>query len=216
MTLEELDFEEKTLGKGSYGMVQLAVHRPSGVKVAVKKLDKRMIKTPKMKETLRREIQIHKKLKHVNIVRMYADLEDDQFIYLVMEYVTKSNLFVLIKKEGSFTEETAFYFFIQTVAGIYFLHKNGFIHRDLKPENLLVNEDNVLKICDFGWTCESEIDENDDGNTYEGQRNTFCGTLEYMAPEMINHRQHNHQLDVWALGILLYELVHGNAPFRGN
>jgi len=105
-----------------------------------------------------------------------------------MEYVTKSNLFVLIKKESCFSEETAFYFFIQTVAGIYFLHKNGFIHRDLKPENLLVNEDNVLKICDFGWTCESDFDEDPDGHLYEGQRNTFCGTLEYMAPEMINHR----------------------------
>ena len=217
MTLDELEFEGRQLGKGSYGQVQLALHKPTGVKVAVKKLDKRMIKTPKMRETLRREIEIHKKLKHVNIVRMYADLEDQQFIYLVMEYVTKSNLFVLIKKEGSFTEETAFYFFIQTVAGIYFLHKNGFIHRDLKPENLLVNEDNVLKICDFGWTCESEIESDpDDGQMYEGQRNTFCGTLEYMAPEMINHRQHNHMLDVWALGILLYELVHGNAPYRGN
>ena len=192
MTLDELEFENRQLGKGSYGSVQLALHKPSGVKVAVKKLDKRMIKTPKMKETLRREIQIHKKLKHVNIVRMYADLEDQQYIYLVMEYVTKSNLFVLIKKENSFSEETAFYFFIQTVAGIYFLHKNGFIHRDLKPENLLVNEDNVLKICDFGWTCESDLDEDADGHLYEGQRNTFCGTLEYMAPEMINHRQHNH------------------------
>jgi len=76
MTLNELEFENRQLGKGSYGSVQLAIHKPSGVKVAVKRLDKRMIKTPKMKETLRREIQIHKKLKHVNIVRMYADLED--------------------------------------------------------------------------------------------------------------------------------------------
>ena len=112
MKLDELQFESVSLGKGSYGQVQLALHKPSGVKVAVKKLDKRMIKTPKMKETLRREIQIHKKLKHVNIVRMYADLEDNQYIYLVMEYVTKSNLFALIRKEKSFSEETAFYFFI--------------------------------------------------------------------------------------------------------
>ena len=74
------------------------MHKPTGIKVAVKKLDKRMIKTPKMKETLRREIQIHKKLKHVNIVRMFTDLEDEDFIYLVMEYVNKSNLFVMIKK----------------------------------------------------------------------------------------------------------------------
>ena len=139
------------------------------------------------------------------------------YIYLVMEYVSKSNLFTLIQKERSFAEETAFYFFIQTLAGMYFLHKNGFIHRDLKPENLLVTENNVLKICDFGWTYESEMDENEEGEQESsGERKTFCGTLEYMAPEMINRKHHNHQLDVWALGILLYELVHGKAPFKGN
>lgn len=168
-----------------------------------------MIKTPKMKETLEREIEIHKKLKHVNIVRLYANLEDERFIYLVLEYVKQGNLFFMIKREGCFSEEKAFYFFIQTVAGIYFLHKNGFIHRDLKPENLLINEENVLKICDFGWTVESEMTVDEDGMMYEEQRNTFCGTLEYMAPEMLNQRHHNHQLDVWALGILLFELVHG-------
>ena len=80
--------------------------------MAVKKLDKRKLKTPKMKETLRREIQIHKKLQHGNIVRMYADLEDNQYIYLVMEYVTKSNLFTLIRKDKCFSEDSAFYFFI--------------------------------------------------------------------------------------------------------
>lgn len=112
MTLDELEFDAKTLGKGSYGQVQLAVHRPSGVQVAVKKLDKRMIRTPKMKETLEREIEIHKKLKHVNIVRLYANLEDDKYIYLVLEYVKKGNLFFIIKKEGCFSEEKAFYFFI--------------------------------------------------------------------------------------------------------
>lgn len=92
------------------------------------------------------------------------------------------------------------------MAGIYFLHLNGFIHRDLKPENLLVGDKNILKICDFGW-CVQEDSE---------QRNTFCGTLEYMAPEMITNKSHNQMLDVWSLGILLYELCHGRAPFRGN
>ena len=151
MKLSELAFEEKIIGKGSYGSVQLATHIPTGTKVAVKKLDKASIKTPKLQETLNREIQIQKKLKHVNIVRLYANLEDDRFIYLILEYVEQGNLFFIIRKKAKLTEDEAFYFFIQTVAGIYFLHKNGFIHRDLKPENLLVGSDNVLKICDFGW-----------------------------------------------------------------
>ncbi len=71
----------------------------------------------------------------------------------------------------------------------------------------MVGEKNVLKICDFGWCVQQEFDE---------QRNTFCGTLEYMAPEMIKSQTHNHMLDVWSLGILLFELCHGRAPFRGN
>ena len=163
MKLSELSFEDKIIGKGSYGSVQLATHVPTNMKVAVKKLDKGTIKTPKMQETLNREIQIQKKLKHVNIVRLFASLEDEKYIYLILEYVEQGNLFYIIRKKGMLTEDEAFYFFIQTVAGIYFLHKNGFIHRDLKPENLLVNEDNVLKICDFGWTCESDLEEDDDG-----------------------------------------------------
>jgi serine/threonine protein kinase len=133
-------------------------------------------------------------------VRLYTSIEDDKYIYLILEYASKGNLFYLIRNKKTLTEDEAFYFFIQTCAGIYFLHKNGFIHRDIKPENLLLGEDNILKICDFGWCVHA------DDRT---ERSTFCGTLEYMAPEMIQNLPHNHTLDVWCLGILLYELVHG-------
>ena len=87
MKLSELVFEDKIIGKGSYGSVYPATHIPTGKKVAVKKLDKATIKTPKMQETLNREIVIQKKLKHVNIVRLFSSLEDDKFIYLILEYV---------------------------------------------------------------------------------------------------------------------------------
>lgn len=148
-------------------------------------------------------------------MRCFTSLEDERYIYLILEYVKQGNLFFIIRKKGVLTEAEAFYFFIQAVAGIYFLHKHGFIHRDLKPENLLVAQDNVLKICDFGWCVEATTDPSQT-NLGREQRNTFCGTLEYMAPEMITNKPHNHQIDVWSLGILLYELVHGKAPFRGS
>ena len=112
MKLDELEFEDKIIGKGSYGSVQLAVHKPTGMKVAVKKLDKSTIKTPKMQETLNREIVIQKKLKHVNIVRLFASLEDEKYIYLILEYVEQGNLFYIIRKKGMLTEDEAFYFFI--------------------------------------------------------------------------------------------------------
>ena len=85
----------------------------------------------------------------------------------------------MIKEEDGFDEPTAFYYFIQACAGTYFLHRNGVMHRDLKPENLLVTRDNVLKLCDFGGSISNEK-----------ERNTFCGTYEYMAPEMVRHIPH--------------------------
>lgn len=102
------------------------------------------------------------------------------------------------------------------MAGIYFLHKNSYIHRDLKPENLLISDKSELKICDFGWTCQTDIEIDSQGFAYEGERDTYCGTLEYMAPEIINNNNYTHNIDTWALGILLFELVHGHAPFPGD
>jgi serine/threonine protein kinase len=144
--------------------------------VAVKKIDKMSLANKKIKATLMREVEIHKKLKHDNIIRLYTSIEDDKFIYLILEYAAKGNLFYLIRNKKVLSEDEAFYFFIQTCAGIYFLHKNGLIHRDIKPENLLIGDDNILKICDFGWCVQTNNQQ---------ERNTFCGTLEYMPPEML-------------------------------
>ena len=145
--------------------------------LAIKKIDKHSQRNKSVWPTVMREVDIHKRIKHTNIIRMYDCIEDENFLYLVLEYAAKGNLFHMIgAKKKNFTEDEAFYYFIQTCSGLYFLHKNGLIHRDIKPENLLINDGNILKICDFGWcTFENE----------DGLRTTFCGTLEYMAPEML-------------------------------
>jgi serine/threonine protein kinase len=105
-----------------------------------------------------REVDIHKKLKHENIIRLHTSFEDSHFIYLVLEYAAKGNLFFIIRNKRQLSEDEAFYFFMQACSGLYFLHKNGLIHRDIKPENLLLNNENILKICDFGWCVQSSND----------------------------------------------------------
>ena len=121
-------------------------------------MPKEIFKKSRMYRTLKREIEIHKQLKHDYIVRLYTNLEDQHFYYLVMEYIPKDNLFNAIRKYRGYNEKKAFWYFIQTVVGVYFLHKNQFIHRDLKPENLLIDNENRIKICDFGWTCEIDFE----------------------------------------------------------
>jgi len=101
--------------------VELAEHIPTGRKLAVKKIDKSSLPNKKIRKTLMREVQIHRQLIHDNIVRLFASLEDDKYIYLVLEYANKGNLFSLIRSKGALNEDEAFYFFIQACSGVYFL-----------------------------------------------------------------------------------------------
>lgn len=139
-------------------------------------------------------------------------MEDHENIYLFLEEAQLGNLFQWIKKNGKCQEDEAAYFFIQTLTGFYYLHKNGYIHRDLKPENLLLFDSEelpnrpIVKVCDFTWAAQMDKDS-------AQERTTHCGTYEYMAPEMLKKESHDFGLDVWSLGILLYELAHGRAPY---
>lgn len=203
--LEEVTEINNSLGKGSYGEVKLFRHKASGNKFAVKIIQKEFIQKHSSVSVLLREIQIHKNLKHENIVQMINCFEDEEKVYIVLEYVSKGNLFRIIRRAKGLSEENAWKYFTQTCLGIKYLHDNGIIHRDLKPENILIDEADNVKICDFGWCVQSNE-----------TRNTFCGTLEYMAPEMLQNKGHTYHVDLWALGILLYELIAGNAPFIGK
>ena len=121
-----------------------------------------------------------------------------------MEYVDNGTLFNKIQKTNGMPEEKALKYFVQVSAAIFFLHENQLIHRDIKPENCLIDKSDNVKLCDFGWTVEIS----------KGERITFCGTYEYMAPEIIKEIPYNHMIDVWSLGVLLYELIHSFSPFR--
>ena len=202
------DIFPKQLGSGSFGRVFLVSHNETKKLYALKVIDKRklLISYGKL-DIIYNEINIHSKLDHENIIKLYNVHEDNESINIIMEYAPKGNLYELITKEkNGFSEYKAFEYFIQVVNAVYYLHNNNIIHRDIKPENILMGEDNKIKLCDFGWAKELTLE----------NRSTFCGTVEYMAPEIVENENYDYGVDIWSLGILLYELLYGHSPFKAN
>jgi serine/threonine protein kinase len=194
------------LGTGAFGEVYLSKNKLDGKFYAIKQMDKERLTSVGIKpENIFREINIHIKLLHDHIVRLFSYHEDQKSYYLIIEYLEGGTLFSRIQKTQGLSEEESFKYFIQVASALNFLHENNFIHRDLKPENCLIDLNGDVKICDFGWTVESNQ-----------SRVTFCGTYEYMAPEIIKETPYTTSIDVWSLGILLYELLHSYSPFRAQ
>jgi serine/threonine protein kinase len=196
------------LGAGAFGDVFLTKHKHDEKFYAVKQMQKSKIdEAGASRDIIVREINIHSRLNHDNIVKLYSYEEDQESYYLILEHINAGTVFTMLKKhKGGLDEPSAFRYFIQAAAAIQFLHEHGLVHRDIKPENLLITEEGVVKLCDFGWCVETAM----------GNRQTFCGTYEYMAPEVIKEKPYNQSIDVWSLGILLYELLHGYSPFRAK
>ena len=152
-----------------------------------------------------KEINVHERIFHPNIIRMYSHYEDNESIYCFLEYIPGTSLLGKIKQKP-LSEKEAYFYFHQAAVALQFCHENNLIHRDVKLENFLVHErSNEVKLCDFGLVGVL--------NKENPFRVTICGTFDYMAPEMIKEEPYNCGVDVWALGIILYELIHGYCPF---
>ena len=205
ITLNNLPYE---IGSGSFGRVILMKSIHTNKYCAVKHLNKQKIKKECCSLSLiYNEINIHSRLIHPNIIRMYNVYEDNSIIKIMMEYANKGNLYEYIKlNRNGLKEVDAFKYFYQVIAAILFLHEHNIIHRDIKPENLLLTDEDIIKLCDFGWSKEIDL----------AKRSTFCGTVEYMAPEIVNNENYDLGIDIWSLGILLYELIHGFSPFNAK
>ncbi|XP_016978282.1 MAP/microtubule affinity-regulating kinase 4 [Drosophila rhopaloa] len=197
----------KTLGKGNFAKVKLAIHVPTGREVAIKVIDKTQLNTS-ARQKLYREVKIMKLLNHPNIVRLFQVIESERTLYLVMEYASRGELFDHLVKNGRMRERDARVIFRQLVSAIQYCHSKFVVHRDLKAENLLLDQNMNIKIADFGF-----------GNTFDpnAQLETFCGSPPYAAPELFMGRKYaGPEVDAWSLGVVLYTLVSGSLPFDGG
>lgn len=195
----------KTLGAGSFSRVRLAVHEPTGEKVAVKVLNRQKLRRMEMGAKVRREIDVLKLFNHPHIVRLYEVVERDEDIYCVMEYVEGGEMFDYIVSRGRLDEAEARRMFQQVISGVEYAHSRMVVHRDLKPENILVDEGGHVKLADFGLANVMK-----DGQFLK----TSCGSPNYAAPEVISGDLYaGPEVDVWSCGVILYALLCGSLPF---
>lgn len=201
------DFEiGKPLGRGKFGSVYLAREKKTKYIVAIKVLQKSQLTKAGVEHQLRREIEIQSHLRHRNILRMYGYFYDAKRIYLILEYSPGGELYKRLTIKGRFSERQSSRYISDLAQALDYCHTKHVIHRDIKPENLLVGAYGEIKIADFGWSVHAPT----------SRRNTLCGTLDYLPPEMVDGREHDEQVDVWSLGILLYEFLVGSPPFEAE
>jgi aurora kinase len=194
----------RKLGTGKFGHVYLARTKDTKAIVALKVLVKKQISRANTEIHFAREVEIQSHLNHPNVLKMYGYFWDEKRIYMILEFASNGELYKLLKKQPTqqFSEAVASRYMTQMIDALNYLHKKRIIHRDIKPENLL-DDGGVLKIADFGFSVHAP----------KSMRKTFCGTLEYMAPEIVNNKRYNDKLDLWCIGVLAYEFLTGGTPF---
>lgn len=200
----------KVLGQGSYGKVFLVRKirgADRGQLYAMKVLKKATLKVrDRVRSKMERDILAE--VNHPFIVKLHYAFQTEGKLYLILDFLRGGDLFTRLSKEVMFTEEDVKFYLAELALALDHLHSLGIIYRDLKPENILLDEEGHIKITDFGLSKEA-ID-------HDKRAYSFCGTIEYMAPEVVNRRGHTQSADWWSFGVLMFEMLTGSLPFQGK
>lgn len=200
----------RLLGKGTFAKVYYARSMSTNQSVAIKVIDKDKILRVGLVDQVKREISVMKMVKHPNVIHLYEIMATKTKIYFVMEYAKGGELFNKVAK-GKLKEDVARKYFQQLINAVDFCHSRGVYHRDIKPENLLLDENDNLKVSDFGLSALAE------SKWQDGLLHTTCGTPAYVAPEVIGRKGYDGaKADIWSCGVVLYVLLAGYLPFHDS
>ncbi|KAL3649202.1 CBL-interacting protein kinase [Castilleja foliolosa] len=200
----------RLLGQGTFGKVHFARSVQTGQSVAIKVIDKEKITRVGIINQIKREISIMRLVCHPNIIHLHEVMATKTKIYFIIEYAKGGELFDKVAK-GKLIEPVARKYFQQLINAVDFCHGRGVYHRDLKPENLLLDENENLKVSDFGLSALAE------SRRADGLLHTTCGTPAYVAPEVLERRGYNGTAaDVWSCGVVLFVMLAGYLPFHDS
>ncbi|XP_067272829.1 cGMP-dependent protein kinase 1 [Pseudorasbora parva] len=199
--------EPVTLGVGGFGKVELVTTLQHRKYFAMKKISKQHVIAKKQEGHILLERKILQAIRCEFIVRLHAAFKDSRYIYMIMEFCPGGEIWTKLKEVGRFGENIAVFITACVVEAYAYLHNKGILYRDLKPENLMLDSKGYVKLVDFGFAKELSRGE----KTY-----SFCGTPEYISPEIIQNQGHDFAADFWSLGVLIYELLVGSPPFSSS
>ncbi|RKP40250.1 kinase-like domain-containing protein [Dimargaris cristalligena] len=205
------DFNLKAvLGKGNFGKVMLAEEKSTKELYAIKVLKKEFIVQNDEFESMRSEkrvFQVANIERHPFLIGLHSCFQSDTRLYFVMEYISGGDLMWHIQRQN-FSERRAKFYAAEVLLALEYFHRNNIVYRDLKLDNILLAADGHVKVVDYGL-CKENMG-------YGAATNTFCGTPEFMAPEILLEQRYGRAVDWWAFGVLIYEMLLGQPPFRGD
>mmetsp|Transcript_45565 Transcript_45565/g.108029 ORF Transcript_45565/g.108029 Transcript_45565/m.108029 type:complete len:506 (+) Transcript_45565:113-1630(+) len=202
------DFEFlEMLGEGSYSRVMRAVHKATEQEFAVKVVEKALVIREKKQKYVVMERDVLNRCRHPNVVRLFCTFQDHQRLYFVMD-VCHQELFRVLEAHGTLSVQCGQFFAAEILDVLKFIHSKQVIHRDLKPENILLSDSGHIKVTDFGTA--KIISEG------EARSRSFCGTAEYVSPELLENKGACQSSDLWAYGCVLFQFFAGRVPFRGG